>query len=75
MINAHDLYALDEPAVGARTIFVNTGGVNATDFNLDRAGRRTLFGNGKQAAEKFMETWSWDEYLDKYRRQSAASRV
>lgn len=75
MISAHDLYALDEPAVRARTIFVNTGGINATDFDLDSADRQTLFGNGKQAAEKFMETWSWDEYLDKYRRQPAASRV
>ncbi|WP_167521568.1 hypothetical protein [Microbispora triticiradicis] len=46
-----------------------------SNFNLDRAGGRTLFGNRKQAAENFMEAWSWDEYLDKYRRQSAASRV
>ncbi len=75
MINAHDLYALGEPAVRDRTIFVNTGGVDAIDFSLDPAGRRTLFDNGKQAAEEFLTTWSFAEYLDRYRHRAAVSRV
>jgi NTE family protein len=38
------------PAAAARTIFVDNGGVKATDFGLDDAQKQMLFGNGRAAA-------------------------
>jgi len=45
---------LDDPAVTARTIFVDTLGVNATDFAIGRAKREELYEQGRAAAERFL---------------------
>lgn len=47
-------YRLDEEGVGARTLYVNTDGVSATDFTISKATQARLFENGRQAAHAFL---------------------
>ncbi len=51
-----DQMHLDDPAVLARTIFVDTFGINATDFSIDRPTQEKLYQSGRSAAEKFLAT-------------------
>jgi NTE family protein len=53
-----DKMQLDDPLVAKRTIFIDTFGVNATDFDLDLGTRQKLYENGRQAALTFLETWN-----------------
>jgi NTE family protein len=74
MSGFHDRIHLDDPSVVARTIFIDTLKVRATDFDLDRRTRRALFDNGVRAAERFLAgdgvrpAWDFAAYLDRYRR-------
>jgi NTE family protein len=52
----HDQMHLNDPAVLKRTIFVDTLGVNATDFSIDKSTQQQLFENGRAAAERFLAT-------------------
>ncbi|MBF6556577.1 MAG: patatin-like phospholipase family protein [Acidimicrobiales bacterium] len=52
----HDQMHLNDPAVLKRTIFVDTLGVNATDFSIDKPTQQKLFENGRAAAEQFLAT-------------------
>jgi NTE family protein len=67
MTNFHDQIHIDDESVLARTIFVDTMGVRATDFDLDEATQHTLFENGCEAATKFLATWDFDRYVASYR--------
>lgn len=66
MTNAHDQMHLDDPSVVARTVFVDTFGVKATDFHLDAPTRDKLFDSGMRAGKKFLGGWSFDSYVDTY---------
>jgi NTE family protein len=66
MTGWYDQMHIDEPSVLARTMFVDTTGVHATDFDLDARTAQWLFDNGRKAAESFLATWNWDDYLAKY---------
>ncbi len=48
-----DRYYLSPSAV-TRTIFINTEQISATDFHLTAEQRRTLYGNGQQAARNWL---------------------
>lgn len=50
----NDQMHLDDPGVTARTIFVDTLGINATDFGISRAMQDELYDNGRAAATKFL---------------------
>lgn len=67
MIGFHDQLHLDDPCVVARTIFVDTMKVRATDFDLDDATARALHDNGRAAAERFLADWDFDAYLTECR--------
>ena len=73
MTGFYDRIHIDEPSVTARTIFVDTGKVKATDFDLDPGTQNTLFQNGRDAALKFLDgapgqpAWDWEAYKRKYR--------
>jgi len=67
MVEAHDRMSLDDPAVLDRTVFVDTDGVSATDFDLDDNRREILFASGLSAAERFLVGWDFDRYLKSYR--------
>jgi NTE family protein len=68
MTGFYDQMHLDDPATIARTIFIDTTGVQATDFDLDQATKDRLFASGQAAATKFLDggdgqpAWDWDAY-------------
>lgn len=63
IINARDRFYVDDPAVAMRTIFVDTGKVVATDFDITLQQRDMLYQNGQAAAKKFLRTWNFNEYM------------
>ncbi len=79
MTGFHDQMHLDDPAVLARTIFVDSMKVRATDFDLDTTTRDRLFENGRAAAIAFLDgtdhspPWDFDAYIAKYRSMPAPS--
>jgi NTE family protein len=73
MTNAHDQMHLDEPSVVDRTVFVDTFGVQSTDFDLDVKTRDELFVKGTKAGREFLDGWSFDRYLDAYWKPAAAT--
>ncbi len=73
MLEAHDRLYI-ETADFARTIPIPTLGVRTTDFDLSRERRLALYEAGRTAAEKFLETWSFERYLEEFRRGESYSR-
>ncbi|WP_203597617.1 patatin-like phospholipase family protein [Actinomadura bangladeshensis] len=69
MAEAHDRVQMDEPSIVARTMFARTGGVLATDFDLDAPTRDRLYAAGREAAARFLDHWDYDAYLARYRHQ------
>jgi NTE family protein len=67
MTSFHDRLHIDDPFVTARTIFVDTMQVKATDFNLSPEAAEMLYDSGRAAAERFLESWNFDEYLADWR--------
>lgn len=73
MMEAHDrLYV--EQANFARTIAIPTLGVGATEFELTRERALALYDTGRRAAEKFLDDWDFDAYVDTFRTGKAHSR-
>ena len=56
-----------DPRVANRTIFVDTSTVNGTDFGISPAIRQGLFKAGYQAAQSFLQTFSFGSYLARER--------
>ncbi|MGH2820117.1 MAG: patatin-like phospholipase family protein, partial [Actinomycetota bacterium] len=52
MITFYDQMHIDDECTQKRTMFVDTTGVRAVDFDLSPAERDRLFGNGRAAAKK-----------------------
>jgi NTE family protein len=67
MMKFHDQMHIDDPAVLARTMFVDTVDVKATDFDIDEATQDLLYENGRAAASKFLGTWAFDAYVLSHR--------
>jgi NTE family protein len=62
-VSGNDRVHLADPCVASRTIFVDTLGVSAEDFDIDVSTRQALYENGRSAAERFLTMWDWDAYL------------
>lgn len=62
MMVAHDRVHVDDPCTSARTIFVDTEGVKATDFDITKKQQAVLFENGQKYAQKFLAKWSFADY-------------
>lgn len=54
MMGSHDQLVLDDPAVLARTISVDTMKVRATDFDITSDTQDQLYENGRKAATSFL---------------------
>ena len=73
MTSFHDQLHLDDPAVVARTIFVDTLNVRATDFDIDRSTQQQLYDSGRRAATKFLDGgdgrpgWDFADYVARHR--------
>jgi len=66
MMEAHDArYIKDEHFV--RTIAIPTLGVKTTEFDISLEKSEALYQSGRQAAEKFFESWDFGQYVNKYR--------
>ncbi len=74
----YDRIHLEQEAVRARTIFIDTMKVQATDFDLDRTTQQQLYDNGRAAAERFLDGtedrpgWDFEAYLERYRQPGDA---
>jgi NTE family protein len=67
MTSFHDQIHIEDPGVLARTIFVDTLGVRATDFDIVPKTQDRLYENGREAATGFLKGWSFSRYVNKYR--------
>ncbi len=67
MIVGRDQTFLSQPCVGARTIQVDTGGTGVTQFDLSDAQKQELRDNGWKAADQFLSSWDWADYLEQCR--------
>lgn len=62
LLTAHDRVHVDDPAVAARTIFVDTTGFSSTDFDLSLADKRALFERGLRSGRRFLASWDWEKW-------------
>ncbi len=67
MINAHDQMHVDDPDTEARTMFVDTFKVKATDFDIDAATQAKLRASGQKAAKEFLDTWNFSKWQKMFR--------
>jgi NTE family protein len=58
---------LSQPWVSARTIRVDSTDVGFLDFDISDNEIEALYVKGHAAAEKFLSTWDWDAYLERFR--------
>ena len=66
MINAHDQMHIDDPATLARTIFVETFKIKATNFDITTDEQTKLYESGQSAAKKFLQAWDFQTWKEKY---------
>lgn len=71
MTGYHDQMHIDDPSVLARTIFVDTEKVRATDFDIDRPTQDRLFEHGRKGARTFLAGWDFERYVATYRSADA----
>jgi hypothetical protein len=77
MTGFYDRMHIDDAAVAARTIVIDTGTVRATDLDLDGDTQDLLFRQGRQAAMKFLDgapgrpAWDWEIYKRVHRNSSS----
>lgn len=62
----HDRFALEDEDY-ARTIPISTLGVSTTDFEISPDRVQALVDSGRNAATQFLDTWSFQDWLAKYR--------
>lgn len=66
LTNGHDQRHLDNPSTLARTIFVDTGSVQVTDFDIKKSEQDFLFMSGQKYARKFLNKWDFAAYKKRY---------
>jgi NTE family protein len=75
MMSFHDRLHIGQPSVLARTIFIDTDGVRATDFDMSSATADALYESGRAAATAFLDgddrhqAWDFDQYIRTYREE------
>lgn len=57
---------LNQPWVAARAIRVDSTDIGFLDLDISDDGVEALYARG-YAAEEFLSTWDWAEYLRRYR--------
>jgi NTE family protein len=66
-----DQVHIASPDAQARTIFVRTADIaRATDFNLDEEQQDRLYERGREATEKFLDGWDFEQYIKDHRSPS-----
>ena len=59
---------LNQPWVAARAIRVDSTAVGFLEFDISDNEIEALYAQGYAAAEKFLATWDWQAYLERFRR-------
>ncbi|GAB3424656.1 patatin-like phospholipase family protein [Flindersiella endophytica] len=72
MVQAHDALALENPAIRARTIFVDTDAISAVDFGISDEEQDMLMSTGCHAGEEFLQNWDFGAYIKRYRGEDPA---
>jgi len=67
MIVGRDQAYLNQPWVSARAIRVDSTEISFLDFNLSQQQMQLLYQRGYHAAEAFLSTWNWPQYLQRFR--------
>lgn len=67
MLVGHDQTHLSLPWVKARAIQVDSTDVGVLDFDVSRSQLEKLYDNGYAAAQQFLSTWDWNDYLERFR--------
>ncbi len=62
-IVGHDQTYPELPCVRRRTITVDTRAVGIVEFDASPEQRATVLANGMAAAERFLASWNWQDYL------------
>ena len=70
MMTWSDQMHIDDESVLARTMFVDTTGVRATDFDLDEQTQERLYEEGRDSAVDFLKDWDFQRYVEQYRKPS-----
>jgi NTE family protein len=73
MLEACDAQHIDDPAVRARSLFVDTSGVSPVDFGITDEAQETLLSAGRGAAIGFLQDWDFDHYLAHHRGAEGAT--
>jgi NTE family protein len=60
--NAHDAMHIDDPCTQMRTIFVDTFGLKATDFDITKEEQTKLYQSGHKYAKRFLDEWDLAAY-------------
>lgn len=67
LLVGHDQTYLNQPWVSVRAIEVSSTDVGVLDFGISRARLEELYDNGYAAATRFLSTWDWPAYLQRFR--------
>ena len=67
MIVGRDQAYLNQPWVSARAIRVDSSSVGFLDFNISKQQMQELYRSGYDAAQAFLSTWNWPQYLERFR--------
>lgn len=67
-VNGHDQRHLDNPATLARTIFVDSEDIQATNFDITAGEQQKLFKNGQKATKKFLAAWDFAQFKKDFTR-------
>lgn len=73
MMEAHDRMYVEQASY-ARTIPIPTLGVGTTEFDLSKERALALYDSGRWAAEKFLDKWDFDAYIEEFRSGKEHSR-
>ena len=68
MLVGHDQTHLSQPWVKARAIQIDSTDVGVLDFDITRDDAEALYDKGYAATTRFLETWDWLAYLERFRR-------
>jgi NTE family protein len=66
MMEAHDRMYVEKEQY-ARTIPIPTLGVHTTEFDITAERKQAVYDSGREAAERFLETWNFEGYLTEFR--------
>jgi NTE family protein len=62
LLGAHDRVYVSDPSYASRTVFVDTTGYSATQFDLTPADKQKLFDSGEAAGQAFLRCWDWEKW-------------